>query len=56
MLESLRLRGDPGTGIDTVTVVSPTGASNHTSYIPFYSSGEQRPPADASQAWRPTDY
>ena len=35
MLESLRLRGDPGTGIDTVTVVSPTGASNHTSYIPF---------------------
>ena len=35
VLESLRLRGDPGTGIDTVTVVSPTGASNHTSYIPF---------------------
>ena len=35
MLESLRLRGDPGTGIDTVTVVSPTGASTHTSYIPF---------------------
>ena len=35
VLESLRLRGDPGTGIDTVTVVSPTGASTHTSYIPF---------------------
>ena len=25
----------PGTSIDTVTVVSPTGASTHTSYIPF---------------------
>ena len=27
--------GYRGTSIDTVTVVSPTGASNHTSYIPF---------------------
>ena len=35
VLESLRLRGDPGTGIDTVTVVSPTGASTYNSYIPF---------------------
>ena len=31
----LILKKDHGTGIDTVTVVSPTGASNHTSYIPF---------------------
>ena len=35
VLESLRLRGDPGTGIDTVTVVSPTGASTCNGYIPF---------------------
>ena len=36
VLESLRLRGDPGTGIDTVTVVSPTGASTCNGYIPFF--------------------
>ena len=41
VLESLRLRGDPGTGIDTVTVVSPTGASTHTSYIPFLHQREE---------------
>ena len=43
VLESLRLRGDPGTGIDTVTVVSPTGASTqaHNSYIPFLHQREE---------------
>ena len=31
----LVLKKDHGTGIDTVTVVSPTGASTYNSYIPF---------------------
>ena len=30
-----RTVGTYGTGIDTVTVVSPTGTSTYTSYIPF---------------------
>ena len=39
----LVLKKDHGTGIDTVTVVSPTGASTqaHNSYIPFLHQREE---------------
>ena len=35
MMVYARTVGTYGTGIDTVTVVSPTGTSTYTSYIPF---------------------